>query len=84
MKNIGLGLICPTKYLEDFAVQSPYHLVLTHKVFEDPAYAEFYKSRAKLGEFITLDNSSYEVGDGVFTNDDLLEALREVGGCFRF
>ena len=79
MTNIGLGIICPTKYLEDFAVQSPYHLVLTHKVFNDPAYAEFYRYRARMGDFVTLDNSSYEVGDGVFTNKDLFEAAGRCG-----
>lgn len=79
MKDIGLGIICPTKYLEAFAVQSPYHLVLTHKVFEDPEYAEFYRYRARVGDFVTLDNSSYEVGDGIFNNKDLVEAASRCG-----
>ncbi|MHC4644001.1 MAG: hypothetical protein ACYTBJ_00770 [Planctomycetota bacterium] len=79
MKDIGLGIICPSHYLGDFAVQSPYHLVLTHKVFEDPVYRDFYKERSDMGEFITLDNSSYEVGDGVYTEKDLYEAAQLVG-----
>jgi len=77
--EIGLGIICPTIYLERFATKSWYHLVLTHKVFEDKDYAEFYKKRSLAGDYITLDNSSYEVGDGVFSNEDLLEAANRVG-----
>jgi len=81
MKDIGLGIICPTKYLDKFAIRSPYHLVLTHKVFEDEVYRDFYKERSDKGDYITLDNSSYEVGDGVFTNKDLLEAAKKVGAA---
>lgn len=79
MKDIGLGIICPTRYLGDFAFQSPYHLVLTHKVFEDPGYCDFYRDRSRAGDFITLDNSSFEVGDGVYTEKDLYEAAQLVG-----
>jgi hypothetical protein len=56
-----------------------YHLVLMHLIVSDPVYREFYKRKAKEGHFITLDNSSFEVGDDVYTPEQLLDAAVEIG-----
>jgi len=75
---IDLGFIVPTMWLEQFATFSNYHLVLAHMIRDDPKYLEFYRRRSREGDFITLDNSSYELGDGVFTEQDLLDFAKEV------
>lgn len=64
-------IICPTVYLEKFAVLSKYHLVLAHMVDGSSKYRDFYSSLDS-SNFITLDNSSYEIGDGVYSPDDLI------------
>ena len=76
---MDLGIICPTRYLNDFALKSSYHLVLAHLVQQDEYYCEFYKRRALAGDFITLDNSSYELGDDVFTPKQLIDLALKVG-----
>ena len=74
-----LGIITPTNYLENIATESKYHLVLAHMVERDSTYREFYKNRSKHGDYITLDNSSYEMGDDVYTPDQLIELAHMVG-----
>lgn len=74
-----IGIITPTKYLEEFATKSRYHLVLAHMVEGNSTYRDFYKSMSERGDFITLDNSSYEMGDDIYTANDLIELAHLVG-----
>jgi len=74
-----LGLITPVKYLKDFATKSTYHLVLAHMVEKNEEYRKFYYGRSELGDYITLDNSSYELGDDVYTPKQLIEFGEAVG-----
>lgn len=76
---IKLGFIVPIHHLRTFAVLSDYHLVLAHMVRDSEYYTQFYKERSDMGDFITLDNSSYEVGDGVFDEEDLIWFADAVG-----
>lgn len=71
------GIICPVSGLKEFAGLSNYHLVLAHVIEGHTEYKNFYKS---LGEnhFITLDNSSYEIGDDVYSPEDLMSIAQEV------
>lgn len=72
------GIICPVDHLKDFAVLSDYHLVLAHIVEKSEVYRNFYKNLSD-EHFITLDNSSFEVGDGVYSPDDLVCIANQVG-----
>lgn len=74
-----IGIICPTYHLESFAVKSNYHLVLAHMVEKDEDYREFYYKMSKRGDYITLDNSSYELGDDVYTPQQLIDLALAVG-----
>lgn len=74
-----LGLIVPVRHLRDFAVFSNYHLVLAHMVEESEDYRRFYYNRSLEGAYITLDNSSYELGDDVYTPKQLIEFAEAVG-----
>ncbi|MBW8001674.1 MAG: hypothetical protein FVQ80_06590 [Planctomycetes bacterium] len=74
-----IGIICPTGFLEHFASQSNYHLVLAHMVRKDRDYKEFYRKASTHGDYITLDNSSCEIGDDVFTPEQLVDFARDVG-----
>lgn len=56
------GIICPVAYLEKFATKSNFHLVLPHLFEKFPKYKEFYKERAREGDFIICDNSLFELG----------------------
>lgn len=71
--SIKLGFIVPIGVLEFYAGLSDYHLVLAHMVRDSSEYRDYYRKRSEDGDFITLDNSSYELGDGVFSEEDLLE-----------
>lgn len=74
-----LAFICPVAHLWDIAVYSNYHLVLAHMVVADESYREFYLARSQAGDYITLDNSSYEMGDNVYTPGELVEIALSVG-----
>jgi hypothetical protein len=73
------GIIVPTAYLNEFAILSDYHLVLAHMVDQDPVYRDFYYQRSVAGDIITLDNSSFELGDDVFSPEDLVKFAEMVG-----
>jgi hypothetical protein len=62
---IRLGIICSIPHLKDFAIQSDFHLVLPHLIREYSEYREFYKERARKGDFVLLDNGVFELGDSV-------------------
>jgi hypothetical protein len=76
---MDLGIICPTRYLNDFVIKSRYHLILAHLVEKDETYRKFYIERARAGDFITLDNSSYELGDDIYTPKQLIDLALQVG-----
>jgi hypothetical protein len=50
--------MCPTDKLERYATLSNHHLLLCQE--RDPAYWEFYKTRAAQGDHLILDNGAYE------------------------
>lgn len=67
------AIIAPVALLERFSTQSDYHLVLCHDMAKFPKYREFYSKRRKAGDFIILDNSAHELGEGAHLNDLILE-----------
>jgi len=75
-----LGFIVPIPCLQKFGIHSTYHLVLAHLIHID-AYSAWYKGRSKLGDYITLDNASFEVGDDSFNDKDLIEMALKVGAA---
>jgi hypothetical protein len=52
------AIISPVAGLERYATLSKTHLVLSH--IDDPAYWLFYEKRKEVGDFIIVDNGSYE------------------------
>lgn len=61
-KNPAFGIITPINYLEDYATQSHFHLVLAHLVDISDEYASFYKRMSERGDFIICDNGAFELG----------------------
>jgi hypothetical protein len=47
-------------------------------VLENKEYRDFYRGKSDQGDYVTLDNSSFEVGDGVYSNEDLVYAAKSV------
>lgn len=76
---MDLGVIVPTKCLSTLVKGNKYHLVLAHMVEQSKEYRDFYRAESDSGSYITLDNSSYEVGDGVYTVEQLLDFADMVG-----
>lgn len=70
---INIAPILPVKYLE-LSKDFHYHLILAHKVLENPRYASFYRKRSAEGDFVVLDNSCYELGHPIETSKLLLAA----------
>lgn len=68
-------IICPTRWLDKFAVQSKCHLVLAQHM-NDRAYLEFYKRRLADGDTVILDNGAYE--DQMPDFKTYLEAIKEL------
>lgn len=73
-----LAFITPTAHLNDFAIQSNFHLVLPHLYVEHPTYSEFYRERSKRGDFIIQDTSVFEL-DTPLSNEDLVETANFIG-----
>jgi hypothetical protein len=71
------GIICPTAFLEHFATRSKFHLILPHLIKQYKKYFEFYRNRAKEGDFILLDNSIFELGYSL-NNIELLEIAESI------
>lgn len=55
-------VIAPTAYLDEYATQSPTHLVLAHIVDTNPEYANFYREMSDRGDRIIMDNGAFELG----------------------
>jgi hypothetical protein len=75
---IKIGIICPIPHLQEFAVQSNFHLVLPHLIKQFPKYKEFYRKRAAEGDFVLLDNSIFEL-DKPLEDDELVDIYLENG-----
>lgn len=54
-----------------------YHLPLAQYVLSDDAYAEFYKLRHDMGDFLIMDNGAAE--EGTLTIDQLADAAKRIG-----
>lgn len=67
-QNPALGIITPTAYLEDYASQSNFHLVLAHQLDIDDKYADFYRQMSERGDFIICDNGAFELGESYDPN----------------
>lgn len=70
--------ITPISYLDMFAVASDRHLVLAHLVDRDERYANFYKTRSELGDYIMMDNSAYELHEP-YSPDKLISLAKLCG-----
>jgi hypothetical protein len=57
------GIICPVKYLNQFATLSNFHLVLPHLFEKFPEYKSFYKERIIAGDIVIVDNDLFEKGE---------------------
>lgn len=71
------GIICPVRYLERFATQSKFHLILPHIVKEYPEYRRFYENRIKEGDFVILDNGIFEL-DKSMSSEELFEIAHQM------
>ena len=66
-------LIAPTGLLERYCKDSSVQMCLAHKVLSDFDYAAFYAAQAMNGQIVILDNSLWELGAAMST-EDLFEA----------
>lgn len=69
-------VISPTAGLERYATLSKYQFVLAHEY--QGAYAEFYVNRKKSGDFVILDNGTYENGTPMFSPEIVEELVPDV------
>lgn|GEM_PF-6136419 len=67
-----LCFITPINFLEEFATQSRYHLILPHICQTSKKYKDFYRERRKEGDFVILDNGSYEL-DKPIGNKEIID-----------
>jgi hypothetical protein len=61
---VRTAIIAPSQLLPKYAVTG-YHLALCHLVESDPTYLQFYSEASQRGDFIILDNSAHELGEGL-------------------
>lgn len=66
--NPKFGIITPVQYLEKYASQSTFHLVLAHLVDTNDEYAAFYAEMSDRGDFIICDNGAFELGESYDPN----------------
>lgn len=64
----GFGIIAPTAYLDKYATQSSFHLVLAHLIDVDVEYTNFYREMSDRGDFIIMDNGAFELGQSYEPN----------------
>ena len=61
-----VAIIAPTPLLKEYAVLGDnYHLTLAHQILEGGEYLNFYRQRRVLGDYVILDNSAHEFGEGL-------------------
>lgn len=70
------GYIAPINYLDMIPANADFHLTLIH-LFENKAYADFYKKKKDRGDFIIVDNSAFEYGEAL-TKEFLLSTLEKL------
>jgi len=75
------GIICPTQHLQDFASLSRFHLILPHLHKDHPDYKSFYVERARLGDFVMMDNSFFELHETgeVLSHEFLISEANDMG-----
>lgn len=67
-----LGFIVPIKYLDEFASQSDFHLILPHVLEMSEEYLNFYRERSRRGDFVVCDNGVFELQES-YPDEKLLE-----------
>ncbi len=73
MQHIHFGYIAPINYLDFVPDNANFHLCLAH-LCKDQTYCDFYKDRRARGDLIFMDNSAYELGEGIET-EQLLDLI---------
>lgn len=68
-------IITPTAYLEQYAIQSHFHLVLAHLVDKDDNYTNFYVEMSERGDYTICDNGAYELGES-YEPDELIKLAK--------
>lgn len=74
--NPHFGIITPVDYLEKYATQSSFHLVLAHLVDTNDEYANFYAKMSERGDFVICDNGAYELGES-YAPEKLIELAQK-------
>ena len=72
-----IGIITSIQYLEKYASLSHFHLILAHLIKESKEYKEFYLKMKQRGDFIMLDNSTFELGYAMKA-EELVEIANEM------
>ena len=70
--------ISPISLLDQIPITSNTHLVLAHLVDQSEEYANFYKQRSELGDYIIQDNSAYELKEP-YSPEKLLSLAKQCG-----
>lgn len=73
MKKIKFGYIAPLEYLNKIPDSATFHLCLAH-LTKYPEYNAFYKAKSERGDYIIMDNSAFELGEGIGINE-LIEMI---------
>lgn len=74
---ISFGYIAPINYLNYIPHKSTFHLCLAH-LCTNETYCEFYRAKRERGDLIFMDNSAFELGEGI-ENERLLDLIDESG-----
>lgn len=77
LSQIHFGYIAPINYLDYVPESSTFHLCLAH-LLKNKAYCDFYKSKRQRGDLIFMDNSAFELGAGI-ESDELLDLIDQSG-----
>jgi len=83
--SVNFCHISPVKYLEDFVVTYPTHLLLAHLIEENEEYRNFYRrlKEENPNVFYHVDNSAFEMfkrGQPMYDSDKLMEMASLVKG----
>lgn len=60
-----VAVLAPFKYLDQLSATSTYHEVLAHLYLQSKEYQDYYKRMIARGDRVIVDNSAYELGQGV-------------------
>lgn len=64
MSHIHFGYIAPINYLSAIPLHSKFHLCLAH-LCESDVYCRYYRERSEADDLIFMDNSAFELGEGI-------------------